>query len=70
MANEMPLGLVQLWGYRCRCGYVWLSKSQNPNDDLPGRCPRCECRTWDTRSHKVRSDRALAAIARELKRGG
>ena len=42
--TSLPIGKVQLWGYRCRCGHEWLPRNKNKQ---PKVCPLCKSANWD-----------------------
>jgi hypothetical protein len=37
------LGVVLMWGCRCRCGHKWLPREP----DRPRVCPKCKSANWD-----------------------
>ena len=41
---ELPIGIVQLAGCRCRCGHEWLPRDAT---DKPRVCPKCKSPNWD-----------------------
>ena len=42
--TKLPIGKVQLWGYRCRCGHEWLARNKK---EVPRVCPDCKSPNWD-----------------------
>lgn len=49
--NKLPIGKVQLWGYRCRCGHEWLARNK---DEPPRVCPKCKSANWDKPKQTVK----------------
>lgn len=50
IGDTRELGMVLLLGCRCRCGHVWLPRTEV--DDLgatarPSVCPKCKSPRWD-----------------------
>lgn len=37
------LGVVLMWGCRCRCGHKWLPRET----ERPRVCPKCKSANWD-----------------------
>src|SRR5580704_2826414 len=41
--NPDSLGVILVWGCRCRCGHKWLPREP----ERPRVCPKCKSANWD-----------------------
>lgn len=44
LEKEQTIGMVYLYGCRCRCGHEWLPRNKG---DKPRVCPKCKSPNWD-----------------------
>jgi len=49
--TNSEIGMVSLYGCRCRCGHEWLPRI---TEEKPRVCPKCKSPNWDKPMRKVK----------------